>query len=131
MSNPNRKKPRQPERYPFWSRSDRSALVVLLGVWGIFLIYLSATLAAAIGCPATVHPDKIKLILEEIDPNTATPASLRRLSMIGPVKAEAIVAYRRGGHAFKAAEDLEKVHGIGPGTVKRIGKNLTFNKGLK
>ena len=125
MSNPN-PKPRQPERYPFWKRSDRLALTALLGLWGCGLIYLSATHTAALGCPPTVNPDKVKLILEKIDPNTATPASLRRLSMIGPVKAEAIVAYRQGGQTFKSAEDLENVSGIGPATVKRIRKYLVF-----
>ena len=126
MNDPNRK-PHQPERYPFWNRSDRSALTALLGVWGICLIYLSATHTAALDCPPTVNPDKVNLVLEKINPNTATPASLRRLSMIGPVKAEAIVAYRRGGRVFKAAEDMENVSGIGPATGKRIRKYLVFN----
>ncbi len=130
MSNPSRK-PHQPERYPFWNRSDRSALVVLLGLWGGGLIYFSATHTAALGCPPTVNPDKVGLVLEKINPNTATSASLRRLPMIGPVKADTIVAYRQAGHAFKSAGDLENVSGIGPATVKRIGKYLTFNKRLK
>ena len=126
MSNPSRK-PHQPERYPFWNRSDRSALVVLLGLWAGGLIYLSATHTEALGCPPTVNPDKVGLVLEEINPNTATPASLRRLPMIGPVKAEAIVAYRQAGHAFTSAKDLQNVSGIGPVTVKRIRKYLVFN----
>ncbi len=120
-------KPHQPERYTFWNRSDRSALTVLLGVCGCGLIYLSATHTAALDCPPTVNPDKVKLILEKIDPNTASLASLRRLSMIGPVKAEAIVAYRQAGHVFTSAEDLQNVSGIGPATVKRIRKHLVFS----
>lgn len=130
MSNPN-EKPHRPERYPFWNRSDRLALMVLLGLWAGGLIYLSATHTTALGCPPTVNPDRVRLVLEKINPNTATPASLCRLSMIGPVKAEAIVAYRKGGRAFKSAGDMVNVAGIGPGTVERIRKHLTFNRRLK
>ncbi len=119
---------RKPKQSLLWNRTDRTALTTLLGVWGIYLAYLAATHTAALGCPPTIDSDKVKLVREKINPNTAPPASLRRLPMIGPVKAEAIVAYRRAGHTFKSAEDLENVSGIGPGTVKRIKKYLKFNK---
>ena len=116
-----------PGRSILWQRSDRSALVVLLGVWGIYLIYLSATHTAQIGCPPTIDSAKVKLVREKISPNTAPPASLRRLPMIGPVKAEAIVAYRQAGHTFEFAKDLKNVRGIGPATIERIKKHLTFD----
>lgn len=121
---------RKPGRSVLWNRSDRQALIVLLGAWGIYLTYLAATHTAALGCPPTIDSYRVELVREKIDPNTASSASLRRLPMIGPVKAEAIVAWRRAGRAFESAEDLQKVSGIGPGTVKRISKHLVFNEKL-
>jgi len=64
---------------------------------------------------------------EKVDPNTATVASLRRLPGIGPVKARAIVAFREGKpHAYRNADDLRPVRGIGPGTVRRIAPFLSI-----
>ena len=120
----------KPGRSSLWNRSDRPALIVLLGVWGIYLTYLSATHTAALGCPPTIDSAKVRTVREKINPNTASPASLRRLPMIGPVKADAIVAYRQAGHTFESAEDLKNVRGIGPGIVKRIEKHLTFDEKL-
>ena len=68
------------------------------------------------------------LARERIDPNTASAASMRRLPRIGPVKARAIVAYRRSrGHgAFRTARGLQRVGGIGPAIADRIAPYLAF-----
>jgi len=64
---------------------------------------------------------------EKVDPNTATVASLRRLPGIGPVKARAIVAFREGEtRPYRNADDLCRVYGIGPGTVRRIAPFLSI-----
>jgi competence protein ComEA len=39
---------------------------------------------------------------------------------IGPARAASIVAERARGARFERPEDLERVHGIGPGTVERL-----------
>ncbi|MFW6065739.1 MAG: ComEA family DNA-binding protein [Planctomycetota bacterium] len=60
---------------------------------------------------------------EKIDPNTATAASLHRLPGVGPVKARAIVEYRKTvteGRAFHSINDMTAVHGIGPGIARNI-----------
>ena len=66
-----------------------------------------------------------------INPNTAPAASLMRLPNIGPKRAQAIVEYRQaaGGPkpAFEKAEDLEKIKGIGPATVKSMRQWLCFD----
>ena len=68
-----------------------------------------------------------------VNPNVAPAASLVRLPGIGTGKAEAIVAYRRDfsekvSHkpVFQSCDDLQKVKGIGPKTVKNINEWLEF-----
>lgn len=68
-----------------------------------------------------------------LNPNTAPVASLARLPGVGPTRAAAIVAYRaqiraeRGDEiAFRCAEDLRPIRGIGPKTVQAIAPWLDF-----
>jgi len=68
-----------------------------------------------------------------INPNVAPAASLVRLPGIGIGRAGAIVAYRENfsekhgnSPAFQNCDDLQKVHGIGPKTVKNISEWLEF-----
>ena len=104
----------------------------LWAVWGLCL--LAAGLAAAsIGSlrpydPKAADPQRVALAEERIDPNTASIASLRRLPGIGPVRAEAVVAYRRsrGGRPFQTANDLTNVKGIGALTVERFERLLAL-----
>jgi competence ComEA-like helix-hairpin-helix protein len=74
---------------------------------------------------------------DTIDPNVAPWPELTVLPMIGPSKAQAIVAYREErlaagavdefGRVFRCAEDLDQVRGIGPKTVERIRPFLRFD----
>lgn len=53
--------------------------------------------------------------------NRADPETISRyLKGIGPVKAEAIVAYREKYGPFKSVEELADVKGIGDKTVARL-----------
>jgi competence protein ComEA len=55
-----------------------------------------------------------------VNVNTATAADLETLPGIGPVLAEAIVAYRDEHGPFTSVEQLEDVSGIGPVTLAEI-----------
>lgn len=57
--------------------------------------------------------------------NTATQAELEALHGIGPAKAKAIIDYRKKKGPFKTPNDLEKVKGVGPATMKRLRPEVT------
>lgn len=58
--------------------------------------------------------------LAAVNVNTATKEQLDSLKGIGPTKAQAIIDYRTKNGPFKSIDDLEKVPGIGPATLKEI-----------
>ena len=61
----------------------------------------------------------------QINVNTASAEELDKLPGIGPVKAEAIVAWRTEHGAFRYPEDLIHVHGIGEGTLAKLLDMIT------
>ena len=67
--------------------------------------------------------------LAQVNINTATKEQLDGLKGIGPTKAQAIVDYRTKNGPFKTVDDLEKVNGIGPGTMKDLRSNITVADG--
>lgn len=66
------------------------------------------------------------VILLPININQADVITLTRvLTGVGPKKAEAIVAYRQQHGEFQSIDDLAKVKGIGPGTLKKNRGRIT------
>ncbi len=78
------------------------------------LIVLSAALIA-------------NLAWAQVNINTAGVEELTALSGIGEKKAKAIINYRKKNGKFKSVSDLTNVKGIGEGTVKNLGKDLTIS----
>ena len=57
---------------------------------------------------------------ETVNINTADAATIDRVLVnVGPAKADAIVAYRKSNGAFRSAEQLALVKGIGLKTVEK------------
>jgi len=91
------------------------------------LAFASGTLRRAVGAPE-LRP------CGRINPNDAPVASLARLPGIGLTRARAIVVFREqlesrhgDASAFRRAEDLAQVRGIGPATVEEVRPWLRFD----
>ena len=76
----------------------------------------------------TVTKSEVKLVAsdraiamgERLTLNSASELALDTIPGIGPVRAAAIVRSREQVGPFQKIEDLDRVHGIGPSTIKKI-----------
>jgi competence protein ComEA len=70
------------------------------------------------------------LAAEKVNINTADAATIDRVLVnVGPAKAEAIVAYRKAHGAFRSAEQLAQVDGIGLKTVEKNREMIVLGGG--
>ena len=69
----------------------------------------------------------ISIAFAAVNVNTATKEELMTLNGIGEVKAQAIIDYRTKNGPFKTFADVDKVPGIGEGTMKKIEKEVTLS----
>jgi len=108
-------------------RSQVAGFLVATGFAAVFAFILIAT--------AWSGPDASSgALMETINPNTATAASLARLPGIGWTRAQAIVAHRERvarerpeAVAFRSLEDLRRIRGIGPKTAQGLAPWLEFD----
>ena len=87
------------------------------------LLLLATLLRFAIHQPPLSTPLRLTAA---INPNTATAHELASLPGIGPSRAAAIIAYRRSHPPFTTLQDLSKINGLGPETLRRLEPHLTF-----
>ncbi|MHC4757901.1 MAG: ComEA family DNA-binding protein [Planctomycetota bacterium] len=103
-----------------------AAVLAVMISGGLFLLYL----------PRPELSNRI-VLQDWINPNDAPVQSLIRLPGIGPARANAIIAYRRGfkdSHPntspFLQSNDLQKIKGIGPKTVENIEPFIKFQTSM-
>ena len=111
-----------------WRRGNLVALLIACVLAAGWLAARGLADGLWLGREPRVDRSRVDAADEKIDPNTAGVASLLRLPGVGPVKARAIVEYRdaHGPRAFRFAEDLAEVHGIGPSTVREVARHLSI-----
>lgn len=102
---------RDPDRLP---RAAAAAVLVVLASLGAGSSLWS-------GRGSADRPESVSAALSPLlDLNSATAAQLESLPMIGPRRAESIVADRARRGPFRSVDDLGRVHGIGPRTIERL-----------
>src|SRR5690606_33416859 len=69
-------------------------------------------------------------VLAGVDINTASQADLEAIKGIGPVKAKAIIEQRNKYGLFKSVEELTNVKGIGNGTLKQLGDQVSVQEAI-
>ncbi len=112
-------------------------LTILFFLW---LLMLVAVLPVFFATPVASPTQPTSAPGGSVNPNIAPWWELTVLPRIGPHTARAIVRYREsrgkrgrssesGRHivAFRRAADLAQVRGIGPKTLQRIGRYLSFD----
>ena len=72
------------------------------------------------------------LAIDRVDINSADATALdAALVNVGRTKAEAIVAYRKQHGAFRSAEQLAEVKGIGLATIEKNRDRIVVGRGAK
>jgi competence protein ComEA len=71
------------------------------------------------------------LALAAVNINTATKEELEALNGIGPVKAQAIIDYRKANGPFKSIDDVKNVKGVGDATFDKIRGDLSLSGATK
>jgi competence protein ComEA len=105
---------------PLWTASSLVGLTVLIG-----LTVACGQAATATPTPtptlttaATATPTPV--VDRRINVNTASATKLEELPGIGPVRANAIVAYRNEHGPFRTVDELILVQGIGPSILDQL-----------
>ena len=116
-------------------------------VCGVYLVLAALTVLFAVSLAflhktsyeGTVHGDYTVSVQEKTDEitaptrvlvnvNTADAEELETLTGIGPALAQAIVDYRAGHGAFRSAEDLLLVKGIGEAKLEGFRAEITLEE---
>ena len=113
-----------------WPRRRLATLLVLACLAFAAMAFRWSFLRVSFEQYDTVYQQRVDLVSQKVDPNTATIASLRRLPQIGQTRAEAIVEYRSASShkpfPFTRPADLDAVKGLGPGLIEQFKQYLQF-----
>ena len=121
-----------------WTGANLGAVILLCLLAAAALSIRAAASCFELGDRPAVDERRVQAAAERVNPNTASAASLRRLPRVGPEHLRAILDYRAahdgpagasGGPAFRDANDLSRVRGIGQATLQTFRDYLEFPAG--
>jgi len=116
-----------------WTNQQRIVLIWLLLIFCGWLAFRAYKNPRYVSDPQPQAGARAGELLDRLDPNSATWQELSVLPELGEKRAKEIVAYReefvragRGAVAFRSAEDLLKIKGIGVSMVENLSPYLKF-----
>ena len=90
------------------------------------LLLASSLLSSGASAAGKANPAPV----EKVNVNSADAATIDRVLLnIGPAKAAAIVAYRKANGAFRSAEQLALVKGVGLKTIEKNRDRIVVGGG--
>lgn len=117
--------PQSPPEYFPLSQTRVQWTLAIIATLGIFSMWLAGGMSSpahdAVGMPESTT-------LLRIDLNSADERELSLLPGVGPVLARRIVNNRQQLGNFGSVEDLDRVHGVGPKTIDRLGDVCEVNR---
>jgi competence protein ComEA len=113
--------------WPLLRRADQATIAVL--ITALFLLIVLRWCYLATFREGLIEVDRAPQRTPDFSLriNHADWPELTLLPGIGPTLAERIVVSRRDHGPFQSAEELERIKGIGPKTVRRIAPYLRFD----
>jgi comEA protein len=109
-------------------------LVLAVALWFAAAGVAGRAIAADTATTATKAPADTKAVAKDaakpklmVNINKASKDELKALKGIGDTRAQDIIDYRTKNGDFKTIDDLEKVKGVGPGTMKQIRANISVS----
>ena len=114
-----------------WTGANLGAVLFLCLLAAVALAIHAAAGHFDLGDRPAVDAPRVQAVAERVNPNSASPASLRRLPRIGPEHLRGILEYRQahGPESFRDANDLTHIRGIGPLTLQAFRDYLEFPAG--
>jgi competence protein ComEA len=116
-----------------WTPRQRSALTFLTAGLLAYLLVRYAVNRRYVSDPQAEEGARAVELPERVNPNTADAGVLAAIPVMGKAMAERIVAEREtflaanpGKTAYGKLEDLLRVKGIGPATLKKLEPYLIF-----
>jgi competence protein ComEA len=99
--------------------TNKNKLLSLCVALAVALTALTPTFAADAKAPPAGNGTRINI-------NTADATQLDKLPRVGAKMAQRIIEFRKANGAFKRAEDLMKVKGIGPKVFAKLQPMITI-----
>lgn len=116
-----------------WTLPQRRALAAIVACLIVYVSIRYAFNRQHVPDPIPGQSPRAAELSDRLDPNVADAAALSAIPTLGEKRAGEIIAYREqylashpGQIAFRKAEDLMNIKGIGPATVEAMTPYLVF-----
>jgi competence protein ComEA len=116
-----------------WTDRQRGTLIAVVAAFLLVLAIRYWRNPTHVPNPLPAYPSGAPELMTRVDPNRADFATLAALPVIGPAMAQRIIDDREaflrdhpGQTPYSKLEDLDRIPGVGPATLKTLELYLAF-----